>query len=55
MVDYANRTLRGAITNETPAAAPLRLPQGVLGPKVLLIDGGAVTAPDNAVFDPGSR
>lgn len=94
MVDYANRTLRGAITNETPEARALRLPQGVLGPKVLLInelagsggdyfpwafrqqqvgplvgmrtwgglvkssvhyaliDGGALTAPDNAVFDP---
>jgi tricorn protease len=94
MVDYMTRSLRGAITNEVPDGAPLLLPQGVLGPKVLLInelagsggdyfpwafrqqragplvgtrtwgglvkssvhyalvDGGALTAPDNAVFDP---
>ncbi|MCC6772115.1 MAG: PD40 domain-containing protein [Gemmatimonadaceae bacterium] len=94
MVDHMTRTLRAAITNETPDGSPFRLPQGVLGPKVLLInelagsggdyfpwafrqlkvgpiigartwgglvnssvhypliDGGAVTAPDNAVFDP---
>ena len=94
MVDHLNRSLRGAITNEVPGGAPFRIPQGVLGPKVLLInelagsggdyfpwafrqqkvgplvgartwgglvkssvhysliDGGALTAPDNAVFDP---
>jgi len=94
MVDYMTRSLRGAITNEVPGGAPLVIPQGVLGPKVLLInelagsggdyfpwafrqqnvgpligartwgglvkssvhyalvDGGALTAPDNAVFDP---
>ncbi len=94
MVDHLTRTLRAAITNEVPGGAPFRLPQGVLGPKVLLInemagsggdyfpwafrqqkagpligartwgglvkssvhyaliDGGALTAPDNAVFDP---
>ncbi len=94
MVDHMTRTLRAAVTNETPGGAPFRLPQGVLGPKVLLInelagsggdyfpwafrqqkvgpligartwgglvkssvhyalvDGGTVTAPDNAVFDP---
>jgi tricorn protease len=94
MVDHMTRTLRAAITNEVPGGAPFRLPQGVLGPKVLLInelagsggdyfpwafrqqkvgpligartwgglvkssvhyalvDGGTVTAPDNAVFDP---
>lgn len=94
MVDYMNRTLRAAITNEVPGGEPFRLPQGVLGPKVLLIneragsggdyfpwafrqqhagpligtrtwgglvkssvhylmvDGGFLTAPDNAVFDP---
>ncbi len=94
MVDYMTRTLRAAITNEVPNGAPLVLPQGVLGPKVLLIneragsggdyfpwafrqqkvgplvgtrtwgglvkssthyamvDGGTLTAPDNAVFDP---
>ena len=94
MVDYMSRSLRAAITNEVPGGAPFQLPQGVLGPKVLLInelagsggdyfpwafrqqkvgpligmrtwgglvkssvhyplvDGGGVTAPDNAVFDP---
>jgi tricorn protease len=94
MVDYMTRDLRAAITNEVPDGRPMRLPQGVLGPKVLLInelagsggdyfpwafrqqqvgpligtrtwgglvkssvhypliDGGALTAPDNAVFDP---
>jgi len=38
MVDYMTRTLRAAITNEVPNGAPFRLPQGVLGPKVLLIN-----------------
>jgi tricorn protease len=94
MVDYMTRSLRAAITNEVPSGAPFTLPQGVLGPKVLLIneragsggdyfpwafrqqnvgpligtrtwgglvkssvhyamiDGGFLTAPDNAVFDP---
>ena len=94
MVDLMTRTLRAAVTNEVPNGAPLRLPAGILGPKVLLInemagsggdyfpwvfrqqqagpligattwgglvkssvhyslvDGGALTAPDNAVFDP---
>jgi tricorn protease len=94
MVDYMTRDLRAAITNEVPDGRPIRLPQGVLGPKALLInelagsggdffpwafrqqqvgpligartwgglvkssvhypliDGGALTAPDNAVFDP---
>jgi tricorn protease len=94
MVDYMTRDLRAAITNEVPNGKPMLLPQGVLGPKVLLInelagsggdyfpwafrqqkvgpligtrtwgglvkssthyallDGGALTAPDNAVFDP---
>lgn len=94
MVDYMTRDLRAAITNEVPNARAMRLPQGVLGPKALLInelagsggdyfpwafrqqqvgpligartwgglvkssvhygliDGGALTAPDNAVFDP---
>jgi tricorn protease len=94
MVDHLTRRLRAAITNEVPGGAPFVLPQGVLGPKVLLInelagsggdyfpwafrqqqvgpligartwgglvkssvhyaliDGGALTAPDNAVFDP---
>ncbi len=94
MVDLMNRKLRAAITNEVPQGAPFRLPAGILGPKVLLInelagsggdffpwvfrqqktgpligartwgglvkssvhyalvDGGALTAPDNGVFDP---
>jgi tricorn protease len=94
MVDYMTRSLRAAITNEVPHGEPYRLPAGVLGPKVLLInelagsggdyfpwafrqqhagpligertwgglvasavhyplvDGGGVTAPVNAVFDP---
>jgi tricorn protease len=94
MVDYMTRTLRAALTNEVPGGRPMSLPQGVLGPKVLLIneragsggdyfpwafrqqqvgpivgtrtwgglvaasspyglvDGGRVTAPNNAVFDP---
>jgi tricorn protease len=94
MVDYLSRTLRAALTNEVPNGAAMLLPQGVLGPKVLLIneragsggdyfpwafrqqqvgpligartwgglvkssthyamvDGGSLTAPDNAVFDP---
>jgi tricorn protease len=97
MVDYMTRTLRAAVTNEVPGGAPILLPQGVLGPKVLLInelagsggdyfpwafrqqkvgplvgtrtwgglvkssvhyalvDGGALTAPDNAVFDPAAN
>lgn len=94
MVDLMTRSLRAAITNEVPGGRPFRLPAGILGPKVLLInelagsggdyfpwvfrqqqagpligtrtwgglvkssvhyplvDGGALTAPDNAVFDP---
>jgi tricorn protease len=96
MVDLMNRNLRAAITNEVPGGTPFRLPAGILGPKVLLInemsgsggdffpwvfrhqktgpligtrtwgglvkssvhyalvDGGALTAPDNAVFDPAT-
>ena len=94
MVDYMTRELRAAITNDIPGGRPLVLPQGVLGPKVLLVnelagsggdyfpwafrqqevgplvgmrtwgglvassvhyplvDGGALTAPTSAVFDP---
>ncbi|MFD2203223.1 S41 family peptidase [Shivajiella indica] len=94
MVDLMTRTLRAAITNEVPNPRHFRLPAGILGPKVLLInelagsggdffpwvfrnqnagplvgkrtwgglvkssvhysfiDGGAMTSPDNAVFDP---
>ncbi len=94
MVDLMTRSLRASLTNEVPYGIPMRLPAGILGPKVLLInemagsggdffpwvfrqqkvgpligsrtwgglvkssvhyslvDGGALTAPDNAVFDP---
>lgn len=94
MVDLMTRSVRAGLTNEVPSAKPMRLPAGLLGPKVLLIneragsggdffpwifrqrnvgpligattwgglvkssvhysliDGGALTAPDNAVFDP---
>jgi tricorn protease len=94
MVDLMTRSLRASLTNEVPNGKPMRLPAGILGPKVLLInelsgsggdffpwvfrqqkagqligtttwgglvkssvhyalvDGGALTAPDNAVFDP---
>jgi tricorn protease len=96
MVDLMNRELRAAITNEAAGGAPMSLPAGVLGPKVLLInmmagsggdyfpwifrklgigpligtrtwgglvascapypmkDGGRVTSPCNAVFEPGA-
>ncbi len=94
MVDLMTRSLRAGLTNEVPNGTPMRLPAGILGPKVLLInemagsggdffpwvfrqqkagkligmttwgglvkssvhyslvDGGALTSPDNAVFDP---
>ncbi|HSC53154.1 MAG TPA: PDZ domain-containing protein [Phnomibacter sp.] len=94
MVDLMVRRLRASISNEVPGGKPFRLPAGILGPKVLLInemagsggdffpwifrqqkvgpligtrtwgglvkssthyrfvDGGAMTAPDNGVFDP---
>jgi tricorn protease len=97
MVDLMTRRLRAALTNEVPDGQPMRLPAGILGPKVLLInelagsggdffpwvfrqqkagpligartwgglvkssvhyalvDGGALTAPDNAVFDPVNK
>ncbi len=94
MVDLMTRSLRAGLTNEVPNGKPMKLPAGILGPKVLLInelagsggdffpwvfrqqkagkligmttwgglvkssthyafvDGGRMTAPDNAVFDP---
>jgi tricorn protease len=94
MVDLMVRRLRAALTNEVPNGTPFRLPAGILGPKVLLvnelagsggdffpwifrqqkvgpligtrtwgglvkasthyafIDGGTMTSPDNAIFDP---
>ncbi|MDB5203715.1 MAG: protease [Ferruginibacter sp.] len=38
MVDLMVRRLRAAISNEVPNGAPMRLPAGILGPKVLLIN-----------------
>ncbi|RYY09549.1 MAG: protease, partial [Chitinophagaceae bacterium] len=97
MVDLMVRRLRAAITNEVPGGQPTRLPAGISGPKVLLInelagsggdffpwifkqqkvgpligtrtwgglvkstvhysfvDGGAMTSPDNAIFDPAQN
>lgn len=97
MVDLMTRNIRAALTNEVPDGKPMKLPAGILGPKVLLInemagsggdffpwvfrqqkagpligattwgglvkssthyrmiDGGRVTAPDNAVFDPVNK
>ncbi len=94
MVDLMTRRLRAAVVNEVSDGFPFRLPSGILGPKVLLInelagsggdffpwvfrqqqagpligkrtwgglvkssvhypliDGGALTAPDNRVYDP---
>lgn len=94
MVDLLTRKLRAAVTNEVPKGKAFKLPAGIHGPKVLLInelagsggdyfpwvfrhqnagkligqttwgglvkssthylfiDGGRMTAPDNAVFDP---
>lgn len=94
MVDLLTRELRAAVTNEVPGGTAFKLPAGIHGPKVLLInelagsggdyfpwvfrhqnagkligqttwgglvkssthylfiDGGRMTAPDNAVFDP---
>ncbi|MFT5750991.1 MAG: tricorn protease [Flavobacteriales bacterium] len=94
MIDLLTRELRAAITNEVPNGKAFKLPAGIHGPKVLLInelagsggdyfpwvfrhqnagkligqttwgglvkssthylfiDGGRMTAPDNAVFDP---
>ncbi len=38
MVDLMTRRLRAAITNEAPDSRSYRLPAGILGPKVLLIN-----------------
>jgi tricorn protease len=38
MTDLMTRSLRAAITNEVPGGKPLKLPAGILGPKVLLIN-----------------
>ena len=97
MVDLMTRKPRAALTNEVPNGKSMRLPAGIMGPKVLLInelagsggdffpwvfrqqkaglligattwgglvkssthyrliDGGSLTAPDNAVFDPATN
>ncbi|MCZ4694597.1 protease [Ancylomarina euxinus] len=97
MVDLMKRETRACLTNEVPNGDPIRLPAGIVGPKVLiinelagsggdffpwvfkhqkigpvvgartwgglvkssihyrLVDGGALTAPDNAVFDPNKN
>ena len=97
MVDLMTRKIRAALTNEVPNGKPMKLPAGILGPKVLLInemagsggdffpwvfrqqkagsligattwgglvkssrhyqmiDGGWVTSPDNAVYDPVNK
>jgi tricorn protease len=97
MVDMTARNRRGAITNEAEGGRPIALPQGITGPKVmiinelagsggdyfpwtfrqlgigpligtrtwgglvanaapyLLIDGGRVTTPFPAVFDPNAN
>lgn len=38
MVDLMTRSLRAGITNEVPGGKAMRLPAGILGPKVLLIN-----------------
>lgn len=38
MVDLMTRTLRAAVTNEAPNGKHFRLPAGILGPKVLMIN-----------------
>ena len=50
MVDYMTRSLRAAITNEVPRGNPLRLPAGVQGPKVLLINEMAGSGGDYFPF-----
>jgi tricorn protease len=38
MVDHLRRSLRSALTNRASGGKPIPLPQGILGPKVLLIN-----------------
>ena len=51
MVDLMTRQVRAAITTEVPEGRPFRLPAGVIGPKVLLINEYAGSGGD---FFPGS-
>lgn len=46
MVDHLTRTLRAGITNGAPGGQPWLLPQGVLGPKALLINERAGSGGD---------
>ncbi len=46
MVDHLRRTLRSALTNEAAGGKPIPLPQGILGPKVLLVNAEAGSGGD---------
>ncbi len=46
MVDHLSRHLRSALTNDAEGGKPIPLPQGVLGPKVMLINEGAGSGGD---------
>lgn len=46
MVDYLTRSLRGALTNHIPGGTPAALPQGVLGPKALIVNERAGSGGD---------
>lgn len=46
MVDHLTRTLRAGVSNSAPGGAPWLLPQGVLGPKALLINERAGSGGD---------
>ena len=46
MVDHLARQLRSAITNNADGGRPIALPQGILGPKVMLVNEGAGSGGD---------
>jgi tricorn protease len=46
MVDLMSRELRAAITNEAEGGSPMRLPAGILGPKVMLINERSASGGD---------
>ena len=46
MVDHLQRSLRSALTNDAEGGQPIPLPQGILGPKVLLINEEAGSGGD---------